>query len=163
MHCAEPGCSTGTESIIQAWGAGFDGWGFPSVAIGTDGLPVIAYNELDTFYGLEPIRNEALHVAHCLDVACEAWTHSAIEEGRTDFVSMDIGGDGFPFIAYHAGGALKVAHCDDVACVSSTITTVDPGPGVGMFASLAVDPFGTPMVAYYDGPLHDLKVARLGS
>ena len=156
LHCADQACASGTESAIQMWTEGFSGWGFPSVAIGADGLPIIAYNELG-------ISSGSLRVAHCVDIACEAWTTTVVEDVRADFVSMDLGGDGLPFIAYHAAGAVKVAHCDDVACTSSTIATVDPGPGAGAFMSLATDPLGMPMIAYFDSAFHDLKVARLGS
>ena len=82
---------------------------------------------------------------------------------RSDFVSVDIGGDGLPFVAYHTGGNLNVAHCNDVACTSATVATVDPGPGAVEYVSIATDPFGMPMIAYYDAATRDLKVARLGS
>lgn len=73
------------------------------------------------------------------------------------------GPDGLPFIAFREDGALKVAHCDDAACTSTSIITVDSGPGVGTYASLATDPYGMPLIAYYDSVGHDLKVASLGS
>jgi hypothetical protein len=165
IHCANPDCSTGTDSTIQSWSAGFESYGFPSISIGTDRLPIVAYNEDDVYYNndQQPIRSQWLRVAKCLDVECESQTAVKIENGRATFVSMDIGGDGLPFIAYRMDGSLEVAHCNDVACASSTIATVDPGPDVGSYASLATDPFGMPMIAYYDGAGHDLKIARLGS
>jgi hypothetical protein len=164
VHCADSECGTGTESTIQSWTAGFESSHFPSIAIGTDGLPIVAYNEDDVFYdsNREPVRSQWLRVAKCLDLACESHTPVKVIEGRATFVSMDIGGDGLPFIAYRMDGNLRVAHCNDVACTSSTTATVDPGLDVGAYASLATDPFGMPMIAYYDAAGHDLKIARLG-
>jgi hypothetical protein len=165
MHCSDPECATGLPTILQSWTANFQGRGYSSIAIGTDGLPIIAYNDL-TFDNPDTpteVHNESLKVVHCNDVACSSWTTATIAVVRADNVSAGIGGDGFPFVAYRSAGALKVAHCTNVACTSSTITTVDPGPNVGDYASLATDPLGMPMVAYYDTTNHDLKIARLGS
>jgi hypothetical protein len=167
MHCSDPTCSAGLTTILQTWTANpnFDGRGYSSVAIGTDGLPIIAYNDLTVDGPDTPpvVHNESLKVVHCNNVACSSWTTAKIAKVRADNVSAGIGGDGLPFVAYHSGGALNVAHCNNVACTSSTITTVDPGPNVGDYASLATDPLGMPMIAYYDTTNHNLKIARLGS
>lgn len=152
LHCLDVSCNNGTNSTVSAIGAA-EGYVFPSVAVGTDGLPIIAYNQP----GVE------LDVVHCDDVACTSRSTETILSMAVDWVSADIGGDGLPFIAFRESGALKVAHCDDAACTSTTITTVDPGPGVGEFTALATDPFGMPVIAYYDAINHDLKFARLGS
>ena len=37
---------------------------------------------------------------------------------------------------------------------------MDPGPGVGVFASLGIDSTGKPAIAYYDRFNQDLKFAR---
>jgi hypothetical protein len=164
-HCADYACFNGTATQLQTWTWNYEGWGFPSVAIGTDGLPIIAYNDLsvDRPGDDAAIHNESVKVTHCLNVECTSHATSTIAKERADFVSIDIGGNGLPIVAYHAGGQVKVAACTDVACTAAAIVTVDPGPGVGMFTSLATDPLGMPMIAYFDGANHDLKVARLGS
>jgi hypothetical protein len=151
-HCGDAGCVAGTDATIGPISS-TDVYTFPSVVIGTDGLPFVAYND----------PTVALNAVHCEDVACESSSIETVEAGSTSDVSADLGGDGLPFIAFREGGALKVAHCDDLSCSSSMVATVDPGPGVGEFASLATDPYGMPVIAYYDGVGHDLKVARLGS
>ena len=164
LHCADAACSTGTSKTIQTWTDDWSGWSYPSLVIGTDGLPNLAYNDLTVTNGgtPNPIHNESLKFVHCHDTACSSWTTTKIVDGRTEFVSADIGGDGLPFIAYRASGVLNVAHCKDVACTSSEIINVDPGPAVGSFTSLATDPLGMPMIAYIDEANFDLKVARLG-
>jgi hypothetical protein len=163
-HCADYTCFTGTTTQVQTWTGDYQGWGFPSVAIGTDGLPIIAYNDLTVSYDGEAlIHNESVKVAHCLNVECTSSKTSTIAKERADFVSIDIGGNGLPIVAYHAGGQVKVAACKDLACTSAKVVTVDAGPGVGLFTSLATDPLGMPMLAYFDEANHNLKVARLGS
>jgi hypothetical protein len=165
LHCTDPACTSGIRTAIQTWEDPFDTRGFPSVAVGSDGLPIIAYNDLTVTNEGAPneVHDESLKLAHCNNLACTSSQITKIALGGTDFVSVDIGGDGLPFVAYRADGVLNVAHCKDATCTSATIVTVDPGPGVGMFTSLATDPFGMPMIAYFDGVNHDLKVARLGS
>ena len=113
LHCADAACSTGTSKTIQTWTDDWFGWSYPSLVIGTDGLPNLAYNDLTVTNGgtPNPIHNESLKFVHCHDTACSSWTTTKIVDGRTDFVSADIGGDGLPFIAYRASGVLKVAHC----------------------------------------------------
>ena len=78
-------------------------------------------------------------------------------------MTVRLSGDGLPLIAFREGGALRVAHCADLACTSSTVLTVDEGPSVGEFASLAVDPYGMAVVAYFDAAGRQLMVARLGT
>jgi len=167
MHCSDPPCTNGLTTILQSWTANpnYQGRGYSSVAIGTDDLPIVAYNDLTIDNPDTPteVHNESLKVVHCNDAACSSWTTAKIAKVRADNVSAGIGGDGLPFVAYRSGGALNVAHCNNVACTSSTITTVDPGPNVGDYASLATDPLGMPMIAYYDTSNHDLKIARLDS
>ena len=168
-HCADAACTGGSTTQLQSWKGNYQGWGFPAVAIGTDGLPIIAYNDLSVDFvgdGSE-IHNESVKVAHCLDVECSDYTTSVVANERAYFVQVDIGGNGLPIVAYQSiSGNLwnvKVAACKDITCSSAEVATVDPRPGVGMFLSLATDPLGMPMLAYFGGGSSDLKVARLGS
>ena len=167
-HCVDDSCSSGSATQLQSWKGDYEGWGFPSVAIGTDGLPVIAYNDLSVDYAPDgrEIHNESVKVAHCLNVECTSYTTSVVANERAYFVEIDIGGNGLPIVAYQSiAGVLwnvKVAACSDITCSSAEVATVDPRRGVGMFLSLATDPLGMPMIAYFGGGSSDLKVARLG-
>jgi hypothetical protein len=89
-----------------------------SVAIGTDGRPLVAYRDA---------TNGTVKVAHCNDAACTGATLSTIDAG--DDPALVIGADGRGLIAYVSAGSLKAAHCDDVACTSASTTVVD-GPNV---------------------------------
>jgi len=90
---------------------------YESIAIGSDGLPVITY---DGWY--------KLRVAHCDDLACTSATKTTVEpsDSPESFSSVAIGSDGLPLIAYtHSQvGNLKVAHCSNVVCSASTLSTL---------------------------------------
>lgn len=89
----------------------------PSVALGADGLNVIAYV---TGFG-------ELKVAHCVNVQCSAATVSTLVR-RIDFTtttSIGVGRDGLPVIAFRDHDQrLVVAHCNSAACKSAKLTTV---------------------------------------
>ena len=70
----------------------FDGAGGTSIAIGTDGLPVIAYE-----YRPGPYPASALNVAKCADPACIGpSTITVVDPGGGSDPSIAIGADGFP-------------------------------------------------------------------
>jgi Collagen triple helix repeat (20 copies) len=121
---------TGTQGPRGPAGLGIDRPGFTrtaldgnfggrysSIAIGSDGLPLISY---DGWY--------RLRVAHCSDLACTAATTTTVEpsDAPETFSSVAIGSDGLGLIAYsHSSvGNLKVAHCSNLACSSSTLSTL---------------------------------------
>ena len=124
---------------------------FNSIAIGSDGLPVISYYDQ---------TNVDLKVAHCSDVSCSSATISVVEAETRGalFISMAIGSDGFPVISY-AGSDLKVAHCSDVLCSSADITNLGSRAGV-QHTSIAIGNDGFPVISYYDDRNGDLKVTR---
>ncbi len=121
---------------------------YSSIAIGTDGFPVISYYD---------DRAQALKVAHCYDVACIQQPQitfvddtSTLIEGR--YSAIAIGDDGMPVISYQGGtgDTLKVAKCTDLACtLPATITEVDnPANITGTFTSIAIGVNGRPSVSY---------------
>jgi hypothetical protein len=109
-----------------------------AMAIGDDGLPVIAY--VDRTGG-------RLKVAHCTDVSCTAATItdtglSARVDGR-DIISVTIGPDGYPVISHRD---TNVVHCGDADC--STVSENFIG-GIG-FSSIAIGRTGLPLVSLID-------------
>ncbi|MET0551965.1 MAG: Calx-beta domain-containing protein [Vicinamibacteria bacterium] len=107
-----------------------------SVAIGTDGRPLIAYRDE---------TNGTVKVAHCDDAACSGATLSTIDAGA--YPSVAIGPDGRGFIAYVSANALKAAHCDDDACTTASIRVVD-GPTVFGARVSVVTGGGSPFIVY---------------
>jgi Collagen triple helix repeat (20 copies) len=149
-HCENLTCTDATISVVDPQGDTFrDGI---SVAIGTDGLPLVSYQ---TF---------GLKVAHCSDVACTSATTATLDSGdRGDWSSLAIGTDGLGLVSYfdRDTGSLKVAHCSDVLCSSATTNPIDTGD-LGGFTSLTIGSDGLGLITYQapqtnEGPL---KVAH---
>lgn len=134
-----------------------------SVAIGADGLPVVAYRDAG---------NGDLKVLHCGNEACTGGNQMTTVDSPggasvgTD-TSIAIGADGLPVVAYKDTTAfdLKILHCGTVACTAGNVaTSVDTGPAnVGSDTSIAIGLDGLPLVSYVDVTNSDLKVLRCGN
>ena len=156
--CGNAECSGGaTRTTVDS----VDSVGqYTSIAVGTDGFPVISYFDNTAF---------ALKVAKCNDAACFGGNETITTvDDRADsvgsFTSIVIGADGFPVISYWdaTAGALEVAKCNDAACSSSRILTTvdDPANEVGSYTSIAIGTDGFPVISYYDSTAFALKVAK---
>ena len=143
--CLDPSCAAPNES-----GTNYDADGngdFSSVAIGTDGNPVVSY--------YDNMPQGDLKVLHCNDRVCDGTEDtisivaSAGDVGH--YTSIAIGKNGNPVIAYYdvTNKDLKVARCNDNACAggNETISTVESTGDVGEFASLAIGADGNPVIA----------------
>jgi len=113
--CDDPTCASFTTTTIHELSSPGPG---TSVAIGTDGLPVISY------------WNSDLRVAKCLNAKCTASAHVSVDSTNTQvgkFSSIAINAVGNPVISYldDSNEALKVAVCGDSACTSATLRTLD--------------------------------------
>jgi hypothetical protein len=112
------------------------------VAIGADGLGLIAYHDNAT---------GDLKVAHCSNLPCTAATITTIDAGDVGGIGdMIVGADGRALIAYYGGvRSVKTAHCDDVACTSATIRVVEQEV-VDSQMGMALGADGLPLLAYVD-------------
>lgn len=154
--CRDPGAITiteldpGAETSDPTLNVGFD----PSIAIGADGFPIIAYHD---------VGRGALKIAHCEDRACSRATIVVLDRSATDSeetsgvgadTSIRIDGNGLPIIAFRDDDekALKIARCSDARCTQAVINTMvaQAGRDPGHDAALVLAPDGTPMVAYAD-------------
>jgi hypothetical protein len=129
-----------------------------SIAIGADGLGVIAYYDRDGDEG-------DLKVAHCLDTACTNAELNTVDGGAEDvglYASIAIGTDGLPLISYQDATNLdlKVAHCNDFACTTSTKGPIDQPGDVGFYTSIAIGADGMGLISFHQSDGLDLKVAR---
>jgi hypothetical protein len=151
--CNNPTCTTSTNSTIDSNSTGFGQ--FTSIAIGTNGNPIISYADA---------TNGDLKVAACNNPTCTTSTNTIIDSNGDVgyFTSITIGTNGNPIISYldATNFDLKVAVCDNPICTTSTNTTIDSNStGFGQFTSIAIGTNGNPIISYYDLTNSDLKVA----
>src|SRR5207248_1717454 len=130
---------------------------YSSIAIGTDGFPVVSYWDA---------TNDDLKLVHCASASCSLQDAPTTLDS-TGFVgqysSIAIGTDGFPVISYYVDTSadLKLVYCTNTTCsTNNTPTTLDSTGDVGSFTSIAIGTDGFPMVSYYDTTNGDLKLVH---
>jgi len=168
IHCGNKKCTLG-NTITTVDANGDTGW-MPSLAIGSDNLPIILHMDL---------ANNDLRVVHCGNVYCSLGNNVTVVAnaggggvlGRREY-DLDVGSDGSPIIAYvdrqtSLPYKLQVIHCGDTACTSgNTINMVDNGGGfasVGVYPSITIGQDGLPIVSYHDIYNGDLKTVNCGN
>lgn len=126
---------------------------YSSIAIGTDGFPLISYYDA---------TNGDLKVAHCNDIYCSKTTITSYSDKWDigQYTSLAIGNDGLGVISYfdNTNFDLYVTHCIDIACSSANIQLVDSVGVVGQHSSITIANDGYPFISYYDWTNGNLKV-----
>lgn len=144
-HCDDFRCDTATSRTIDRVANSIVG-AHPALAIGSDGLPIVAAYDA---------TSERLRVLHCDDRLCTSSTVAAVDTAivrpGARSVAIAIGTDGLPFLAYshEAIGALRVAHCGDLRCATGNVYTTADATSIGD-VSLAIGGDGLPLVAHQD-------------
>jgi hypothetical protein len=111
VHCTNTAC--GTKDAPSTIDAANSTGQFSSIAIGIDGVPIIAYYA---------DAAKDLKVVHCTRVDCSSSeapvTVDATGADVGSFAAITVGSDGLPIIAYAdlASGNLKILHCTTVNC-----------------------------------------------
>ncbi len=142
--CDNAACS-GTNTLTSVDASANDVGGMASIALGFDGLPIIAYND---------VTNLDCKVAKCLDAACTTSTLTTVgPAGRMGyFIDIAIGADGLPLVAYYnaSGAVLMVTHCGNESCTAGNVDTSLDGDAYAGWGGIAltVTPDGLPLVAY---------------
>lgn len=136
-----------------------DDGAYSTMAIGTDGYPVIAYQQGTGTVGMK--------VAKCLNTGCTGTPTLTIVDSTVvnvgAYTSLAMGQDGYPVISYKdsTNSTMKVAKCGTASCATgNTITTVDPSTtqNYGNYTSLVVAPDGLPLISHYDSAAGDLDL-----
>jgi hypothetical protein len=133
---------------------------YVSATIGSDGLPLISYQDATT---------KTLNVAHCRDAACTSATVTPVLHqlnGTAGFdTSVTVGADGLGLVSSIAVrqnpslNFLNVTHCQNLACTSSTTTLVDQLVGNGTSIMIGYDGLG--LISYQTlGSPQKLKFAH---
>ena len=163
MRCGNAACSNGNLVRELDGAAGNQVGLYTSIAIGSDGFPLISYH--DETAG-------TLKVAKCASLDCAGGTIvTTVDDHPVNTVGLDtslaIGADGLPVISYYdsTAGGLKVVKCANVNCTGlSTITMLhNPPADVGRNTAIAVGSDGLPVIAFRDATAGMLNVAKCSS
>jgi hypothetical protein len=104
-QCVNILCTGVTTRLLDTMGQGYG----TAIAVGADGLPVIAYVS-------DPGDSPGIKIAHCTDPACRHASIVSVLDG--ELASIAIGTDGLPVIGYEARyrDGLGLLRCRDVLC-----------------------------------------------
>ena len=156
LHCGNAACTTG--NTITTVDATTSVGRYTSIAIGTDGLPVISYSVGST---------QDLRMLPCGNAACTAGNTITTADATGyvgQYTSITIGADGLPVVSYFDESPnydLKVLHCGNAACSAGNMAvTVDATGNVGYHTSITIGVDGLPVVSYHDATGVDLKVVH---
>ena len=154
-HCSTVTCTAATSVTVDN---GVNDVGrFTSIAIGTDGLPIVSY--LDDTAG-------TLRVTHCGSVTCASGNISTTVDDPVQtvggYTSLAIGSDGLAVISHSDFGTntLRVTHCSNIACTAATSTTADAAAFVGTTTSLVIGSDGLPLIGHRDDAARGLRVTH---
>jgi len=156
LHCNNVECSVrlAKNTILDSGGSVGR---YNSMAIGTDGYPVISYYD-DT--------NRDLKLVHCTSTDCLSFeTHILDFAGDVGkHTSVVIGSDGFPVVSYNdaTNNDLKLLHCSSVGCSTHSTLKIGSSAG-GQWGSIAIGSDKFPIVSYYDRGVGDLQLVHCAS
>jgi len=147
VHCTNISCSTfDTPIILDNAGTDFVAEA-TSIAIGTDGNPVIAYYVFVTSF-------TEIRFIHCTNVSCSTTDPIRVLDGAAvGFPSVAIGSDNNPIVSYiGSSDSLKVIHCTDQSCSStdSSTTIDDPVSPEFQNTSIKIGSDTFPVISYGD-------------
>lgn len=154
-RCADAACASVSSDLEIAPGGG---WApsLPALAIGADGLPLVAYFDS---------ANGAVRAIHCADLDCSSRTSQPIDAAPSVYgaVSLAIGADELPIVVYshYWSGQLRFVRCNDASC-SSAAPPVPVGWGTELYAAIAVDLEGRPLIPHF-GTGSTPQVLRCGN
>lgn len=173
ISCTGPGGTTQQSTTVTVNPPCTPGWtlttvdstntvgSMNSIAIGSDGLPVISY-----FDG----TNGDLKVAKCGNADCTSGNTLTTVDSTAAltgyYTSIAIGADGLPVIFYYdwTNSKFKVAKCGNLACSSgNTITILVPQPPFGFYNSIAIGADGLPIISSDTNASRVLNVSKCGN
>ncbi len=146
-HCLDAGCTSISSNPIS-------GNGFPSIAIGMDGQPLVSR-----------IGSDDALLVDCGDADCSSYSEVLIEAGNFRYTSLALGPDGFPILTYARQGydEYHYGRCQNATCSSVLSGKIweDPmGPGQAEHSSIAIGIDGLPVFAFYHASQTGLRVAH---
>ena len=154
-HCTNSTCSGSATTTLSVDSSDFGR--HSSIAIGTDGYPVIS--SYDSYA-------DSLLIVKCSNLSCSSYTYTKPTSGG-QFSSITIGKDGFPVISHlntQQGDQLLVTKCSSHDCRTGTNTAyVDGNGSPGYYTSITIGHDGLPIISYQEigtASSYDLRVAK---
>ena len=131
VHCNDPDCAGGDESVTAPDTAGNSGW-YSSLVLGAAGNPIISHFDIETL---------ELRVAHCNDPNCDPAANGperirVLSTGR--YTSMVLDAAGNPVVSHRRATSLGVLRCNDPGCVDQVPPVVTGGPDVSVSSGSSV-------------------------
>ncbi len=135
-RCADLGCNEASSKTVHA---GVPGLGL-AVAIGADGLPIIASTSTGD--------DTRLVITRCSTPSCLGADTRTLATGMFSghWPAMVIGVDEAPIVVHIAGTDPAVTRCIDIACTTSTTTSIDL-IGTTADPDIAMGAEGRPVIA----------------
>ena len=156
--CGNPSCSSANTLTTLEASPTSSIMNRTSIAIGTDGLPVISYSTMVD-------SHLQLRVAKCGNPSCSAGnTLTILDASGTNtgaYCSLAVTIAGQPVISYYDQG-LKVARCGDAACSAGNTWDIrdSRSSSMGKYTSIAIGADGVPVISYSDDTNSHLTVLR---
>ena len=130
---------------------------YTSIAIGTDGYPIISYYKYT--------GGNELKAYHCTNNACSAGNAYTVESGANygSYSSIAIGSDGKPVISHYDISSLdaRVCRCVATDCNNTdgyVCNQLDTSGNVGQWTSIGIGTDGYPFVSLYDADGQNLRI-----
>jgi len=162
FKCSNLACTSGEITSTIYYGSDYNGKA-ASLAIGTDGLPIISHGNYS---------NNNLLVTKCHDSDCSSYSNSEISYGGDNIgnaTSIAIAPDGLPVISYinFTDGDLMITKCGNNACSSGNTTTqISDADNIYLWGgtSIVIGTDGLPIISYMEDTGTDtLKVTKCGN
>ena len=151
LHCSSHDCSTADAPSVVDAPSGIDVGEHASIAIGGDGLPLIAYVDSTT---------PGVKLAHCIDIACMHADIRALNmpSALLSDVALTIGVSGYPVVVAVNSGDPWIGYCNDASCQHMTTSVVNDFIGDTRSVDVTINPEGQPVVVFDD--YHGFHIAR---
>jgi hypothetical protein len=149
IHCTNLSCST-TDAITTM--TSVTSVNNTSMAIGADGLPVIA------------MTANGIKVLHCTTIICSSTDPVLTIDSATTAgtISLTISTDHLPILSYATNSQLSFARCTNTTCTAATKLIVD-STFAAITTTISVGEDGFPVIGYHGGTNSDMKFAKAGN
>jgi len=158
VHCTSIDCSTfDSPQTIDAGPTSSDS----SIAIGTDGFPVISY--------ADQFSVAKLQFVHCTSIDCSTFDSPLVLDSDTRVGTSStvlIGTDGFPMMAYAVinNPGVRVLHCTSIDCSTFDVAKTLDSLSTGIFeVAMALGSDGFPVLNYNEVHVGEQRILHCTS